>query len=274
MSMDNGFRDIFCRETAIAGIILIVLIAAILFAAPLFTGGKSTERVTPPSERVMQGLPVRQPVHPPVTVLTNGPVVTLPAPDHQTNSSLDYALEHRGSTRAYMNDSISLSNLSLILWSAQGITDPVSGKRTAPTTMHSYPLTLYVAVSNVSELNPGVYIFLPKTHALSQYLNTTGRDQILSALGRRQVMSAPVTIIVSGNFNAFKERMSSSDDVPRYISLEAGHVVQNILLMETSRGMAGVPFTDFNATAVDVQLSLNGNNHVVYAVTAGYPADL
>jgi hypothetical protein len=38
--------------------------------------------------------------------------------------------------------------------------------------------------------------------------------------------------------------------------------------------MAGVPFTDFNATAVDVQLSLNGNNHVVYAVTAGYPADL
>ena len=37
--------------------------------------------------------------------------------------------------------------------------------------------------------------------------------------------------------------------------------------------MAGVPFTGFNATAVDGQLGLSGNNHVVYAVTAAYPTD-
>lgn len=201
-------------------------------------------------------------------------MLALPAPDHTTGTSLDYALEHRRSSRAYLNESISLENLSLILWSAQGITDPATGKRTAPSAMHTYPLTLYVAVNNVTGVSPGVYTYVPETHTLNQYLDAGGKDRVLQAIGQRQAGSAPVTIVVSGNSTIFKERMPSSEDVIRHVSLEAGHVVQNILLMETSRGMGGVPFTGFNATAVDEQLGLSGNNHVVYAVTAAYPADL
>ena len=99
-------------------------------------------------------------------------------------------------------------------------------------------------------------------------------DRVLSAIGQRQVVSAPVTVILSGNSTIFTERGQSSETALRHICLEAGHITQNILLMETSRGMAGVPFTGFNMTAVDEQLGLTGNNHVVYAVTAAYPADL
>jgi SagB-type dehydrogenase family enzyme len=243
--------------TVIAGMAIIVVIAAIFIAAPLYAAGTTHEA-------------------PPAVSATPEPSdgqVTLPAPDHATGSTLDYALEHRRSSRAYTNESISLANLSLILWSAQGITDPASGKRTAPSAMATYPLTLYIAVSNVTGVSPGVYTYVPETHSLIRYLDAGGKDRVLQAIGQRQVLSAPVTIVISGNSTIFKARMSSSDDVTRHISLEAGHVAQNILLMETARGMAGVPFTGFNATAVDGQLGLSGNRHVVYAVTAAYPAD-
>lgn len=242
---------------AVAGIV--VLIALIFAAATFFTASSAPRDLTNTTIA-----PRMDPA--------DGRIA-LPPPDHTTGTSLDYALEHRRSSRAYLNDSISLENLSLLLWSAQGITDPSTGKRTAPSAMRTYPLTLFVAVTNVTGVSPGMYAYAPDTHSLVPYGDAAGKDRVLQALGQQQVFAAPVTIIMSGNSTVYRERMSSSDDVTRHLSLEAGHSAQNILLMETSRGMAGVPFTGFNATAVDEQLGLSGNNHVIYALTAAYPAD-
>lgn len=239
---------------ALAGIVVLI---ALVFAAATFYAASSTPR----------GLINQTPVIPP-----DGGSVSLPPPDHTTGTSLDYALEHRRSSRDYREIPISPENLSLLLWSAQGITDPATGKRTAPSAMQTYPITLYVAVNNVTGVNPGIYTYAPGTHSLVPYRDAAGKGRVLQAVGQRQVFAAPVTIIMSGNATVFRERMSSSDDVTRHISLEAGHIAQNILLMETSRGMAGVPFTGFNTTAVDEQLGFSGNNHAVYALTAAYPA--
>lgn len=242
---------------ALAGIVVLV---ALVFAAATFYAATTTPRTVPAQT-------------PAGTEVSSGGTILLPAPDHATGTSLDDALEHRRSSREYLERPISLENLSLILWSAQGITDPATGKRTAPSAMRTYPITLYVAVSNVTGVAPGVYMYAPETHSLVPYLDAGGKDRVLQAVGQRQALSAPVTIVMSGNATIFRERMPSSEDVTRHISLEAGHIAQNILLMETSRGMAGVPFTGFNATIVDEQLGLSGNNHVVYALTAAYPAD-
>lgn len=242
---------------ALAGVVVLI---ALVFAAATFYAATSTPRSS--KDTVPAALPV------PATGL-----VALPAPDHTTGTSLDDALEHRRSVREYQEKPVSLENLSLILWSAQGITDPAAGKRTAPSAMRTYSITLYVAVSNVTGVSPGVYVYAPGTHSLVPHLDAAGKDRLLQAVGQRQVFSAPVTLVMSGNATVFRERMPSSDDVTRHISLEAGHIAQNVLLMETSRGMAGVPFTGFNTTAVDEQLGLSGNNHVVYAVTAAWPID-
>jgi len=237
--------------------VLIIVIAAISATTILYAAGSTQEN----SPTGSNGL------------ATADGQIALPAPDHKSGSTLDYAMEHRRSSRSYLNESISPETLSLILWSAQGITDPASGKRTAPSAMHTYPITLYMAVNNVTGVSPGMYTYDPVTHSISRYLDAAGKDAVLEAMGQRQVFSAPVTIILSGNSTVFTEKGQSSETALRHICLEAGHIVQNILLMETSREMAGVPFTGFNSTAVDEQLGLTGGHHVVYAVTAAYPAD-
>ena len=50
-------------------------------------------------------------------------VTNLPSPVFTGNVSVEQAIENRRSVRQFSNDSITLDNLSQILWSAQGITD-------------------------------------------------------------------------------------------------------------------------------------------------------
>ncbi len=204
------------------------------------------------------------------TLSVTGDRILLPAPDHTSDKTLDYALEHRRSVRGYSNTSLSPESVSLILWSAQGITNPATGKRTAPSAMATYPLTLFVLVSNVTGVAPGIYTYDPVNNTLDLYQNQSGKDAALSVLGQKSVFSAPVTIVISADYAPFQKIMKSDEEITRHVSLEAGHAVQNVLLMETSRGLAGVPFTGFNATAAEDELGLGAAEHVIYAVTAGY----
>jgi SagB-type dehydrogenase family enzyme len=60
----------------------------------------------------------------------------------------------------------------------------------------------------------------------------------------------------------------------RFALLEAGHVVQNVLLACTALGLAAVPVGGFYDRPVDALLGADGvNESVVYAVSLGRPAE-
>ncbi|MDD1724774.1 MAG: SagB/ThcOx family dehydrogenase [Methanospirillum sp.] len=197
--------------------------------------------------------------------------IQLPEPDHDDAKSLDYALETRRSIRDFEDKALSQGDLSLLLWSGQGITNTTSGQRTAPSAMRKYPLTLYVAISDVTAIDPGVYAYRPADHSMVKYLNESGKDTVLKALGQNQVLSAPLTIVAEANYTCFQGTPMTEEEYSRFAALEAGHVFQNMLLMETSRGMAGTPFTGFNVSSVENALKTSQDHHVLYAMTAGYP---
>jgi len=198
--------------------------------------------------------------------------ITLPAPVHSSDNSLDNALEKRRSIRVFESKPLSSGDLSVLLWAGQGITNTSSGQRTAPSAMRTYPLTLHIVVNNVTGINPGVYAYDPQANILIQELNETEKKTVLDAIaGRRPGDPAPVTMIVEANYSPFLMVQGTEPEAIRHASLEAGHVVQNILLMETSRGLAGTPFTGFNTSQVEEALNISGNNHIIYAVSAGYP---
>lgn len=197
---------------------------------------------------------------------------SLPQPEHSSSNVLDNALETRRSVRDFESRPISSEELSIILWAGQGITNETSGQRTAPSAMKKYPLTLQVVISNVTDIEPGVYSYIPENNSLKQILSETEKEDILKALGQKQVFAAPATIVIEANYTPFLEGPQKSvEESVRHVSLEAGHVVQNMLLMETSRGLAGTPFTGFNVTNVENILNVTDNHHVIYAMTIGYP---
>ena len=69
--------------------------------------------------------------------------IELPTPRQDGAFSLEHALRQRRSVQDYRNVPITLSQLSQLLWAAQGITD-FRGFRTAPSAGALYPLEVYV----------------------------------------------------------------------------------------------------------------------------------
>lgn len=88
----------------------------------------------------------------------------------------------------------------------------------------------------------------------------------MEALGRNG-RSASVSMAISGNDTPYQK--FGTDMANQSMYLEAGHVVQNILLELTDLTLSGVPFSGFNPGAVEAALNLPVDQRVVYAVACG-----
>lgn len=97
-------------------------------------------------------------------------MVKLPEPKYSSKVSIEKALLERRSIRNYKNEPLMLSEISQLLWAAQGITDP-RGFRTTPSAGALYPLEIYVVAGNVSDLSTGVWKYKPQGHELVQKKN-------------------------------------------------------------------------------------------------------
>ena len=70
-------------------------------------------------------------------------VVKLPKPNLNRAGTVMKALSERQSTREYASKALSLSDLSDLLWAANGINRP-DGKRTAPSALNKQDVDIYV----------------------------------------------------------------------------------------------------------------------------------
>ena len=76
-------------------------------------------------------------------------IIQLPTPRYDGETSVEKALLQRRSVRSYKKDPLTVSDISQILWAAQGITEKPYGLRTAPSAGALYPLELYLVTTNV-----------------------------------------------------------------------------------------------------------------------------
>lgn len=245
-------------------IIPIVIIAGlgIILVANVFLESVASGIVSFKSPVPTTGTPVSETT----AIMVNGKI-SLPQPDHTSAKTLDAVLENRRSVRQYKDVALTLPQLSKVLWAGQGITNTASGKRTAPSAMATYPLTLYLAAQNISGLQKGVYIYEPAGHSLVLYENETGMAGLLQAQGQEAALTAPATLVVVANYTPFEK--FGTEMAIQSTSIEAGHVAQNILLMATELDLSGVPMTGFNATNVENALNLDTDHHAIYTVAIG-----
>ena len=100
--------------------------------------------------------------------------LVLPADFHLGAMPLREAIAARRSARNFSSASLTLEELSFLLWATQGITgvqQDDAGKvvqqfRAAPSAGARYPLETYLAVSRVDGIAPGLYRYRPAGHEL------------------------------------------------------------------------------------------------------------
>lgn len=190
--------------------------------------------------------------------------ISLPQPQLQGKISVEEAISKRRSKRRYSPQSLSLEQISQLLWSAQGITDISSGFRSSPSAGARYPMEIYLLSSD------GLFRYLPDGHKLEQVSEEDLRSELAdAALGQSFVAEAPVDIVIA----AVYERVTSRYGVrgERYTDIEAGHIAQNIHLQAVALGLGSVPVGAFDDQKVKKLLGLTDEEQPLYVIPVGYP---
>ena len=195
-------------------------------------------------------------------------VSSLPEPRLQGPLSLEEALARRRSVRDYADASLTLEQLSQLLWSAQGITESRYGLRTAPSAGALYPLEVYVAVERVDGLHTGVYRYAPRQHRLELVVDGSVREQLCrDALSQSAVVDAPVTLAFAAVFERATRKYGERGR--RYVAMEAGHAAQNVCLQATSLGLGTVVMGAFEDGSVRRTLGMRAGEDPLYLMPIG-----
>ena len=188
--------------------------------------------------------------------------VRLPHPRTSGGMPLAEALERRQSLRAFTRRTLTWDQIGQLLWAAQGITHD-GGKRTAPSAGATYPLELYVATAD------GLFRYEPDRHELVVLQARDVRQDVRRASGGQDAAAAPALFIVTGVPARTSPRYGTR--ATRYVQMEAGHAVQNLLLQAAALGLGAVPIGAFSDADLHRVLAASPGEVPLYIVPIGHP---
>ena len=207
-------------------------------------------------------------------------IIKLPSPELKGNVSLEETIVRRRSVRRYRGEPLDLSQLSQILWSAQGVTGS-RGFRAAPSAGATYPLEIFVVVGRqgliaseskqpAQELQAGVYHYEVDSHSLILHKATDLRPDLARAtLDQEFIIDAPVDIVICALYHRTSYRYGKRGE--RYVHIEVGHAGENIHLQAVALGLATVEVGAFHDEEVRKVLGVDEQIKPLYIMPVGKP---
>jgi len=201
--------------------------------------------------------------------------IPLPHPSSLVIAEFDLrkAIEQRESVRKYAPVSISLAELSYLLWCTQGVkavTDRPATLRNVPSAGSRHAFETFLLVNRVDGLEAGVYRFGALEHGLAAVSHESDLAQkaCLACSKQEHILNSAVTFF----WVAVVERMTWRyvQRGYRYLFLDAGHVCQNLYLAAESLGCGVCAIAAFDDEALNQFVGVDGETQfVIYAATLG-----
>jgi SagB-type dehydrogenase family enzyme len=184
--------------------------------------------------------------------------LNLPKPVTSGGMPLMEALSERASARSYDTTSLSMQQISDLLWASFGINRP-DGKRTAPSANNKQEIEIYVL------LKTGAYVYNAQKNSLDQV--TT--ENLLNLAAGERYAGAPVQLILiadlakRGDQNQERSLMTAN--------LDAGYISQNVYLYCASEGLATVVRGSFPGDIIAPRLNLRPEQKIIVGQSIGFP---
>ncbi len=189
--------------------------------------------------------------------------------------TLQTAIRNRQSRRQFKGESISLTELSFLLWATQGIRQPIDyghALRTVPSAGARHALETYLAVLNVDNLGAGFYRYLPVSHSiLVEKLDGLAGQKIKQASFNQNWMANAAVVFI---WTTIPYRMEWRYGLAahRVILLDAGHVCQNLYLACEAIGAGTCAVAAYDQEQMDQVLGIDGDDEfVIYTAAVGRP---
>jgi SagB-type dehydrogenase family enzyme len=196
---------------------------------------------------------------------------TLPRPAYEGGVSVERALKERRTVRAFRPDSLSITQLSQLLWAAQGITDVRRGYRAAPSAGALYPLDIYAVVGKggVEMLAPGVYRYQAANHGLEVVREGDRRKDVAhAALTQMWIAEAPVIFVITAEYRRITSKYGERGI--RYAHIEVGHAGENIFLQAGSLGLGAGIVGAFRDASVAKAIGAPTEHEPLIIIPVGY----
>lgn len=189
-------------------------------------------------------------------------IVQLPKPSLDNTMTLMQALQNRQSSRDFADKPIPDGVLSTLLWAADGVNRPESGKLTAPSAGNAQDVRVYVIRQD------GAYLYNAKDNTLAK---VSGKDLRASVASRQTaVATAPLALVLVSDHNKLNR---FPDAAGRVGAIDAGYVSQNICLACVALGLSNVPRMTMDTETLRKELNLDDNYDFVLNNVIGYPKE-
>ncbi len=186
--------------------------------------------------------------------------VQLVKPQLSAGKPLMEALAKRKSTRSFDARKLPPQTLSNLLWAADGINRPESGKRTAPSAMNRREIDIYAATAE------GLYLYNAKDHRLDPVL----AEDIRARAGEQPfVKTAPLVLIYVADYGRMGDSPKEIKDF--YSATDTGFISQNVYLCCASEGLATVVLGWVDKPALAKAMKLRDDQKIMLSQPVGYP---
>ena len=187
---------------------------------------------------------------------------------------LKMAIVRRKSRRKFINKSLTLEELSFLLWATQGIRNVSRGgtvtRRTVPSGGSRHPFETYLCINRVDGLRPGLYRYLPMDHQLCFLRADTKLAQRIVDACRGQTFVGRGSVIFIWTTIPYRSEWRYGFVAHKMIAMEAGHVCQNLYLACEAIGAGTCAIGDYRNDELDNIIGVDGRDEfVIYLAPVG-----
>ena len=205
-----------------------------------------------------------------------GKIINLPEVDKNIikRNDLYKCLKERRSIRQYSNKSLTLKELSLLLWATQGVDKIIRNGyatlRPVPSAGARHPFETYLAINKIELLDKGVYRYLPLTHKL---LFLFEKDNIPNELNKAvfsQNFVGNSAVVFIWSCIPYRAEWRYSTLAHKAMLLDAGHICQNLYIACEAIECGTCAIAAYDQYAMDNFIKLDGKDEfVVYLSPVG-----
>ncbi|MGE8225813.1 MAG: putative peptide maturation dehydrogenase [Stenotrophomonas sp.] len=198
--------------------------------------------------------------------------------------AFDELLRRRVTCRNFSGRSLELADFARMMervFSATHVEEPAKGlrflKRSSPSGGGFHATDAYLLVQRVEGLAPGLYRYLPESHALSR---VEGNQEQLAQLAAQMVAgqhwfaNAPVMVALVATYRRSYWKYRNHAKAYRALILDSGHLSQTLYLSATDMGMGAFVTAAINEVQIETMFGLDPLEKGVIAVCGfGYRTD-
>lgn len=186
-------------------------------------------------------------------------------------------IDQRRSTRFYSAETLSLEELSYLLWATQGITGMNKNGltlRTVPCSGATHTFETYLLIMRVEGVQAGIYRYLPNEHKLLFMFELEQMEQKVDAITLDQPFvpnfAKKAAVLFAWSTTPYRSEWKYDISAHKKILIDVGHVCQNLYLSSESIGAGACAIGIYDQKLIDEILGLDGEEEfVIYLGAVG-----